>query len=84
MSFVHVYPMNHGKLDPQALKCLFMGYFPTKKDYRCHPTSQKIFTIMDVTFVGNQSFFPNIYLQRENLGEDKFLSHGLLDLPGIF
>ena len=38
---------------------------------------------MDVTFVENQSLFPNTYLQRESLGEDKFLSYGMLDLPRL-
>ncbi|KAL6343069.1 hypothetical protein AAG906_017881 [Vitis piasezkii] len=38
---------------------------------------------MDVTFVENQSFFPNTYLQGESLGEDKFLCYGLPNLSGL-
>ena len=82
--FVHIYPPNSNKLDPRAQKCVFVKYSPTKKSYRCyHPTPQKNFTTMDVTFVENQSFFPNTYLQGESLGEDKFLCYGLPNLSGL-
>ena len=43
VSFVHVHSQNKGKLDPKALKCVFVGYSSTQKGYKCyHPPSKKI------------------------------------------
>jgi hypothetical protein len=40
-----------GKLDPQAVKCIFVGYSSTKKDYKCWDlVGGKLFVSMDVTF----------------------------------
>ena len=33
--FVHVHNHSCSKLDPQALKCVFLGYSPTQKGYKC-------------------------------------------------
>jgi len=30
--FVHIHPNHMGKLDPQAIKYIFIGYLPTQKD----------------------------------------------------
>jgi hypothetical protein len=40
-----------GKLDPQAVKCVFVGYSSTQKGYKCwDPVGKKLFISMDVTF----------------------------------
>ena len=52
VSYVHIHVQNRRKLDLKALKCVFVGHFPTKKGYKCyHPSSKKFFTTMDVTLV---------------------------------
>ena len=39
------------KLDPQAVKCVFVGYSSTQKGYKCwDPVGKKLFVSMDVTF----------------------------------
>ena len=38
VSYVHIHTQNHGKLDPRAVKCVFLGYSSTQKGYKCyHP-----------------------------------------------
>lgn len=44
--FVHEYRSSAGKLDPRAIKCIFVGYSPTKKGYRCWcPAEKKFFVV---------------------------------------
>ena len=57
---------NWGKLDPIALKCVFVGYSFTQKGYKCyHPPTRKLYVSTDVTFVENKSYFSTPYLQGE-------------------
>jgi hypothetical protein len=55
-AFVHNH--NYGKLEPRARKCVFVGYSPTQKGYKCFdPISKKNFVTMDVTFFETKKFF---------------------------
>lgn len=56
VSFVQI-DAQSSELDPQALKCVFIGYSPTKKGYKCYyPTSMKFFILMEATFIENRPF----------------------------
>jgi len=47
-AFVHEHK-NVGKLEPRAIKCVFVGYSPSQKGYKCFdPKNKKMFVTMDV------------------------------------
>ena len=33
---VHIHSHNRSKLDPQVIKCIFIGYSSNKKEYKCY------------------------------------------------
>ena len=54
-SYVH---SDTGKLDPRAIKCMFIGYADHKKGYRCYdPIEDKVHITRDVTFHENVKYF---------------------------
>ena len=58
VAFVNLQKHLRTKLDPCALKCVFMGYHPFQKGYRCyHPTTRKFYVSMDVTFSEHEMFY---------------------------
>jgi len=62
-AFVHEHK-NVGKLEPRAIKCVFVGYSPTQKGYKCFdPKNKKMFVTMDVTFFENKPFLDDPHLQ---------------------
>src|SRR6185437_5076542 len=57
-----------GKLDPQAVKCIFVGYSSTQKRYNCwDPIGKRLFVSMDVTFREEEPY----YTKKDDL--DPFL-----------
>ncbi|CAL5366916.1 unnamed protein product [Camellia sinensis] len=57
--FVHLQPRTRGKLDPKAVRCVFLGYSATQKGYKCYdPHSHRLYVSMDVTFRESESVFP--------------------------
>lgn len=56
--FVHLHKNQRTKLDPCAVKCLFLGYGVHKKGYKCFdPITNKTYITMDVTFLESEPFF---------------------------
>jgi hypothetical protein len=79
--FVHIHGPTKSKLEPRSLKCVFVGYSPTQKGYKCyHPPSRKYFVSMNVTFFKQQSYFSSTStpLQGESqIEEDEDVSSSL-------
>jgi len=58
--FVHLPKHQRTKLDPCAIRCLFLGYAIHQKGYRCYdPAQNRTYVTMDVTFLETKSFFPS-------------------------
>jgi len=58
--FVHLHKNQHTKLEPCAVRCLFLGYGLHKKGFRCYdPKTNRTYTTMDVTFLESEIFFPS-------------------------
>ncbi|RDX99827.1 hypothetical protein CR513_17069, partial [Mucuna pruriens] len=67
VAFVHSHNPHLGKLNPRAIKCVFIGYPSNKKGFKCyHSLSRQVFVSMDVTFYETQSFFVSPPLQEES------------------
>ena len=68
--FVHNSSPTRGKLDPKSHKCIFLGYSPSQKGYKCYcPNSKKFYVSCDTTFLENQPFLHNDSVQGENIIE---------------
>jgi transposase InsO family protein len=56
--FVKDYRPSVGKLDPKALKCIFVGYSGKQKGYKCWcPSERRMFVSMDVVFREHEPFY---------------------------
>ncbi|CAL8164315.1 unnamed protein product [Prunus armeniaca] len=58
VAFVHLHKSQRRKLDPCALRCVFMGYATHQKRYRFyHPPTRRTYITLDVTFLEFELFF---------------------------
>jgi hypothetical protein len=56
--FVRDHRPSVGKLDPRAVKCIFVGYSSVQKGYKCwSPSERCLFVSMDVTFRESEPFY---------------------------
>ena len=78
IAYVHILKHLRSKLDPCALKCVFVGFSPYSKGYRCyHPPTKGTYVTMDVTFSELSMYFhheSNSPLQgeKENIEEQNW------------
>ena len=70
-TFVHTSKLNLNKLEPRAIKCIFLCYSPNKKGYKCYClTTRKMFVTLDVTFFEEKSYYLNPHLQGKKVNKD--------------
>ncbi|WVZ96342.1 hypothetical protein U9M48_041997 [Paspalum notatum var. saurae] len=56
--FVRDHRPSVGKLDPRAVKCIFVGYSSMQKGYKCwSPSERRLFVSLDVTFRESEPFY---------------------------
>ena len=84
--FVHLHKQQKSKLEPWALRCVFVGYASNKKGYRCHhPPTKKLFVTMDVAFHENDMYFanPKSSLQGENQTKVQTLDYTIPNIDSV-
>lgn len=80
-AFVHLHNQVQSKLDPRAVKTVFVGYSPTKKGHRCYcPLTRKVYASYDVIFFEDTPYFSSASIQEENKGGESRI-WDVLDLP---
>ena len=74
-SFVHNTKPTHSKPGLRSFKCIFLGYSPNQKAYKCYSSTNKVCNTMDVTFFKDQPFSTKIDMPRESVEEYQFLAN---------
>lgn len=75
IAFVHSHSIGQSKLSSWAHKCVFIGYSPTQKGYKCYsPILKRVFVSKDVSFFESGPYFTSSSNQGLNLGDNESLS----------
>ncbi|KAI5346394.1 hypothetical protein L3X38_014273 [Prunus dulcis] len=75
VAYVQVYPHQRGKLDPCALRCVFVGYAATQKGYKCfHPPTQTMHVTADVTFHESEFYYSGGVSEHPLQGESSIFA----------
>lgn len=62
--YVHLSKHNRNKLEPRAIKCVFVGYGTHQKGYRClDPLTNRIYTTMDCQFFEDTYYYQHLRSQ---------------------
>ncbi|WJX11696.1 Beta-galactosidase 8 [Trifolium repens] len=88
VAFVHLHKNQRTKLDPCALRCIFLGYGSNQKGYRCYnPKTKRTYITMYVTFLESETYFStsicNSPLMREIQSQEQNWQ-SLLTLDSVF
>ncbi|KAJ0778869.1 putative RNA-directed DNA polymerase [Helianthus annuus] len=71
VAYVHDHRPGVPKIDPRAIRCVFVGYSRVQKGYRCYSLSlRRYFTSADVTFDPLRPFFPESSIPVSDLFPD--------------
>ena len=83
VAFVHLHKHQRSKLTPQAVRCVFLGYAPNQKGYRCyHPPTNSMYTTLDVVFHEDKIYFSSEFeIQWEHNYEVQILDY--IDLENL-
>ncbi|TQD93533.1 hypothetical protein C1H46_020880 [Malus baccata] len=80
IAYVHIHKIHRNKLDPCALRCVFMGFASHQKGYKCyHPVTRYMYITMDVTFSELEYFYALVSPPFDHKGESSSC-----DLDGDF
>lgn len=87
--FVRDHRPSVGKLDPRAVKCIFVGYSSSQKGYKCwYPTERRLFVSMDVTFRESEPYYGEktnlsslFELDGQSISEDGQKGENDIDMP---
>ncbi|CAN6586683.1 unnamed protein product [Malus baccata var. baccata] len=71
VAYVHIHKIHRSKLDPCAIRCVFVGFASQQKGYKCyHPETRHRYVTMDVTFSKLEYFYSSIPSHSDHQGEN--------------
>ena len=75
VAFVHLHKSLRNKLEPRALRCVFVGYASQQKGYRCyHPPSCKVYITLDVVFHETEMYYSSSESSLQGESRSEFTS----------
>ncbi|KAB2635595.1 reticuline oxidase-like protein [Pyrus ussuriensis x Pyrus communis] len=81
VAYVHIPKIHRTKLDPCALRCVFVGFSSHQKGYKCyHPETRHMYVTMDVTFSESEFFYAPVSSSSDHQGESSSGDLEWLDL----